>query len=318
MKYDWLMKINGNEENLDDFISRFQNNQNDFVCFLGAGLPSMVKGMYDAKGLAISLNKEYGKRYKYKDDLSNHSSKIYKSLEEKEKAGFYKKVFKKVKVLESIGTHHELVKIFSWFVTINYDDPIEEAYKSVHKKELKRYYFSFPNGVVEDEGIVYLHGHDDIGFGILRKEDYKYFYSFLDGRFLGIPTMLNSYEYLFTKKHLVLCSTSFENNIRDTFEYLNASIKKGTKKEHFWIVGKNAWEKCILSSLGQPENDKEKKEYKEYFQKGIGGFFQKYNIKPIIYTDASNHQALKLLCGSVNYAIGTKLEEPKEEGKSRV
>lgn len=293
-----------NKENLDLLLRVF--NIEEFVAFLGAGINSSIKDIPTNEDLYKKLCDKYEVSKEGKPACPESFASLYERCAEKEQ--FDEHVLKMVKSQDTSGSwaSYDIIHAFNCYVTTNYYDPIEDIFDRISKNEkrgdkLSKYYFRLPVllGHPMENSITYLHGHEKIGFCILRKKDYSFFYPSLYEKHLGVYALENSLYYLFTNKHVVFMGCSLENDLTKYLEFLielvrkkkdTGCLEKSTEvKEHFWVTSDLAIAKII-------EKVSEDKIYDE-----VCSFFERYSeikIRPIIYK--GGHIFIEKLCENLS------------------
>lgn len=178
------------------------------------------------------------------------------------------------------GFHHCLVKTFDAYVTTNWDYPIEDTYKEVRQHALRKYYFSCYELDHLKGCVVYLHGHKDIGFAIVTKEDYDYFYPTVSTTG-GIPILERFLESLYRHRRILFLGVSFDDGY--VHEFLRHLSLKNVDSKHFWILdeGTNAYDSVAKAAAGyasQNQNQRAQDLKARFYEK-----FGKVGIRPIVY-----------------------------------
>lgn len=289
---DLLYDCTINKDNFNSLLESYKNNAKLFVAFIGAGISASIEGIPDLKELYTSWCKKYGCSEESDGELTDSFSALYGQIENKE--NFDKELFDAVipKNTRSTSTHLEIARAFDCFVTTNYYDPIEDSFRQkqdfikAKPEELSRYHFVFPSKENARFTLTYLHGNPYMGFCILRKRDYQFFYPSLYERHAGVYAVENSLSNILTQWAVVFLGSSLEIHLRKYLRYLLAKIAKENSnkseteqkrevKTHYWITSDSEIKKYLESA---PE--KKKKEFEEtYFND-----YKEINIKPIIYT----------------------------------
>lgn len=200
-----------NKSNLDSLISSFKTET--FVPFIGAG-PSTVLGAKDWEGLITNLCKLSGplkfkktKNLDGKIDYPSSFSRLFKKLNTRGVTAeqFYNELFEYIRptLTEWTCFHLNLVTLFDSCITTNYDSPIERAFEKHHHKPATRYFFSCYGLNNLRDCIVYLHGHKEINFCIIKSEDYDYFYPTVSKK-NGIPILEKFLTDILRKRMLSL------------------------------------------------------------------------------------------------------------------
>lgn len=270
-----------NKKNLDLLINEFK--KEIFIPFIGAGC-SLPLGEPDWKNLFKELKIRYKLRVNLKRnkdgsvDFPKSFSRIYNKLPDNR--NFYKDIFEILKPTVTTGTfvHIYLINAFDSYLTTNYDSPIEEAYNLQKKINLKKYYLFCP---IPDTNfnncIVYLHGHRDINFAIIKEEDYKYFYPSVSG-IPGAPVLENFLEYILQKKKVIFVGLSFSDR------YLVSFLKLKKINKHFLLIDNNAdIYKTYAKAAEEYKSKNELEKAKDQENKFYHFFESEFNIYPIVY-----------------------------------
>lgn len=223
-------------DNLQQLINLFKKDV--FVPFIGAGT-SFPLGTPGWNKLFKKIRKQLkmNVHMSRSDDRANYPklfSKIFKKLGNKKR--FYDTLFKNLKptLTRFTGFHVEIVHAFDAFVTTNYDLPLERAFEYYKNSQLKKYYFTCWELCNLQNCVVYLHGHEDIDFVIIKEEDYQYFYPTVSQKD-GIPILESFLKKLYTDKHILFLGFSFNDPyIYNYFAHLSKALPKRNK--HFWIL----------------------------------------------------------------------------------
>ncbi len=285
-----------NKENLTSLLKEYNPDQH--IAFIGSGINTTIN---DIPNYSLLFNKLCNGIYNEKDNNKinpDSFSRLYENYNDIE--NFDRKVFDIITPKNTSGsmTSIDITRAFNCFVTTNYHEPIEEAFKKKQiiaqesPAELKLFYFSFPTtlGQPSKHTLTYLHGNSAIGFCILRQKDYEYFYPSLYQKHLGVYVLENSLFDIFTKKSVVFLGCSLEKHIKEYLNYLiNKKINQMNQKinrekklicnTHYWINNDIDINQYLR---GIPKQEKENK-YKEYENKYFENF-ARIKIKPIIYT----------------------------------
>ena len=182
------------------------------------------------------------------------------------------------------GVHLKLVDLFDSYLTTNYDSPIEVAYRNQHNSELMKHYFS-PHGLHNLKNcVVYLHGHKDINFCVIKEEDYNYFYPSISNK-PGFPILENFLKEVFYKRSVIFVGFSFDDHyIEDFLRYLYSL--KPFPNTHYWLIDESAdsYRDIInkVSELTKLGKNVEASAKKTTFYDG------QLNIKPIVYKKGSH------------------------------
>ncbi len=274
-----------NKKNLNELLDSYDRDL--FVPFIGAG-PSTVLGEPDWKGLFSKLRKSLGAKYVRSKKLPDGSidypvafSKLFQQAPDQEK--FYPELFKIIEPTKTSATffHLKLVKAFDSYITTNYDSSIEEAFNEAHPdRKLNKQYFSSYKLDKMHNCIVYLHGHKDINFCIIKSEDYDYFYPSIGGNSGGIPILEDFLTEVFTKRSIIFVGFSFDDKyITKLFQHIAAN---GTQSFfHYWLLKESSEAYSIMEkeshALRKRGNVSEAESVQSKFYAG------ELNIKPIIY-----------------------------------
>jgi len=280
---DYLIDNDINKQNLSLLVKDFKKEV--FVPFIGAGC-SLPLGSPNWEGLFEKLTKKYNKRInlrKSKDgtlDFPRLFSKLYNKLPPQN--NFYKDLFEILEPTITSGTftHIHLIDAFNSYLTTNYDCPIEKAYLLRKQKELKKYYLFCP---IPDTNfnncIVYLHGHKDINFAVIKENDYQYFYPSISDK-LGIPVLEDFLKYILEKKKIIFVGFSFLD--RYLIKFLK-SFSKNTNK-HFLLTDENSdiYKRYMDIAEGY-RKEGESMEAQKQESKFYDTFKDDFNILPIVY-----------------------------------
>ena len=307
---NYLYNSTINKDNFNSLLALYKNNASLFLAFIGAGISSSIEGIPDLKKLYASWCKKHGCSENSDEELPELFSSLYDQIVNKE--NFDKELFDAVipKNTRSTAAHLEIARAFNCFVTTNYYDPIEDGFKqkqdfmNAKPEELTRYHFVFPPKEKAKYSLTYLHGNSDVGFCILRKKDYQYFYPSLYESNAGIYAVENSLSNILTQRTVVFLGASLESHLRKYLQYLLAKLKKensskldaGQKREvktHYWITGDSGIKKYLESAPKEMKNEFEEKYFNDY---------KEINIEPILYT--GGHIFIEDLCKTL-----TKLRE---------
>jgi len=272
-----------NKENFNRLIEQFD--KKNFIPFIGAG-PSVPTGEPNwdelfkrmKQSLKIRVN-----RSKYSDGSYNYPksfSKLFKKMNDKSK--FFEEVFRNIEPTETSYTafYIHLVNTFDSYITTNYDTPIEQAYLNQKGQKIRRYFFTCYDLQNLSNSIVYLHGHKDINFAILKEEDYDYFYPTVSKK-SGIPILEDFLEKVYTKNTMIFIGFSFTD--RYTLKFFEYLATKHKSRNHFLLT----WEMDRFYSAHQKraeeykkigEKERAKEEEQKYYQD-----FIRLNIYPIVY-----------------------------------
>ncbi|MBU4485836.1 MAG: hypothetical protein KKD38_02815, partial [Candidatus Delongbacteria bacterium] len=147
--FDELFKIlvysKTNIGNCREFITEYVKNPNFFVAFLGSGINTPLQNVPNWKDLFFKLREKYCPNLQLiteneitPEDFSN----IYKEVEDRENFDEYVINSVKPKGTYCTGTSWQLSRAFNNFITTNYYEPVEKAFKDCYSKEkraLKRF-----------------------------------------------------------------------------------------------------------------------------------------------------------------------------------
>lgn len=280
---DYIVDNPFNKNNLDTLINSFK--RETFVPFIGAG-PSTVLGSPDWDDLITNLctafNLKKFRKLKQPNGKVNYPktfSNLYKRLNDKEI--FFKRLFENIRPTQTelTGFHLKLVDLFYAYITTNYDSPIEIAFKNQNKKELKKYIFSCYGMNNLKDCIVYLHGHKDINFCIIKTEDYDYFYPTASKK-NGIPILEDFLSEIFTNKNVIFIGFSFNDFYLEKFLSHLYAVKP-FKGYHYWLLSESM---DIYHEVIQRAEEYKKSDLTDKANAEISDFFHgKMNIKPIVY-----------------------------------
>lgn len=294
-----------NRDNLNSLLDEY--NPEKFIAFIGSGINASLRDIPDNEG----LYKKLCEKYSFSEDNSivgpDSFSKLYVNCNDK--GNFDKHVFEIVKPKDTSGpmTSIEIVRAFNCFVTTNYHEPIESAFKTkqaiakAEPKELKIYYFAFPGilGCRWESTLTYLHGNSMLGFCVLRKKDYEYYYPSIYGNNEGVYVVENSLASLLTDYRLVFLGCSLEEHLQRFLSYFKSKLEtenriksdvtlKKNVKIHYWVTTDSE----ISLFLKDVPKEKHPDFEQSYFDK-----YAKINIKPIIYK--GEHKFLEELCKTI-------------------
>ena len=271
-----------NKDNLTTLIKSF--NREVFIPFIGAG-PSTILGEPGWEELITNLYKAFGLKIRRaklpngKVDYPKIFSNLCKKIGDKEQ--FYKKLFEHLRPTQTeiTGFHLKLVDLFHAYVTTNYDSPIEIAFKNQHKTELRKYFFSCYGTNNLKDCVVYLHGHKEINFCIIKTEDYDYFYPSVNKK-NGIPILEDFLSEIFTEKNIIFCGFSFDDFYLENFiSYLHAM--KPIENCHYWLLSESVEAFREIMKKADEYNRAGKSDEATAV---VSSFFHgKMNIKPIVY-----------------------------------
>lgn len=277
-----------NKSNLDTLIGSFS--KGSFIPFVGAG-PSIVLGAADWEKLLSDLCKSFSlthfKKAKKdgKVDYPKTFSKLFKSLNSKgtTNQNIYEKLFNCVRptVTQATWFHVLLVKLFDSCITTNYDHPLEKTFQERYGKPPAKYFFSCYGIDNLKECIVYLHGHKDLNFCIIKEEDYDYFYPSVSGK-NGIPILEDFLSEVFAKKNVIFIGFSFDDKyFEDCLSHLHAT--KPFANCHYWLVNESSE---VFLNLKQRAEKYSRAGFPDKATTEVSNFFHgKMNIKPIVYRE---------------------------------
>jgi hypothetical protein len=308
---DYVIDNPSNKDNLNNLLRSFD--KESFIPFIGAG-PSAVLGASDWGELTDNLCKDFHinikkKKLDGKVDYPKIFSNIYKKLSNKNQ--FYNKLFENIRPTktEITGFHISLVELFNVYVTTNYDNPIEVAFKRQHNKELQKYFFSCYGINNLKNCIVYLHGHKDIDFCIIKKEDYDYFYPTISNK-NGMPIIEKFLSEVFTNKSIIIAGFSFDDLY--IYKYLNYLYANNPFKEfHYWLIDESF---PIYAGVIQRACEYRESGHDDKADNVISEFFQgKINIKPIVYR-SNQHIFIEKLFQKLKETLPVSSELVKANG----
>jgi hypothetical protein len=295
-------KLYNNETNRENYLSlKASYNPDNFIAFLGSGINCSIKDIPDWPHLYQYLCKQYDKNIEEGDDHPVKFANLFSSIDVKD--NFEDNVFNMTRSRDTSGSlsYMPIVRAFDCFITTNFNDPIEIAFEEKQKiKEqtaiLKKYYFRFPAST--NDTLTYLHGSEDIGFCLLRKKDYEYFYPSLYEKDLGVYVLEKSWEKILTQFTTVFLGSSIEYHIQKYIEFLKIKLENNTNEKrkvnnHYWITSYEGTLKRFMVSNDLMDAQKDKSKYDEEF-------FRKYdqiNIKPILYE--GGHLFIEKLCDNL-------------------
>jgi hypothetical protein len=307
-----------NKSNLKTLINSFD--KDSFVPFIGAG-PSTVLGAPDWDDLITKLCTSFSLKKFRKTKHDNKSvdyaktfSKLFSKLKKRgiTNIEFYNKLFDCMKPTKTEATwfHLKLVKLFDSFITTNYDSPIEKAFEEYHTKPPIKYFFSC-YGINNFTGcIVYLHGHKEINFCIIKKEDYDYFYPSVSKK-NGIPILEEFLTEIFTSKNIIFVGFSFNDfYIKNFIHYLYS--KESFKKCHYWILSEYT---DSFSEIIEREKEYKRLGLSDKATDEVNKFFDgKMNIKPIVYKK-DQHIFVEKLFEKLNESVPVALVSGEVSGQ---
>jgi hypothetical protein len=238
--------------------------------------------------------------YKRSEEIVTEFPEMFSRLYEKvaEKESFDNFVFRSIIPTDTShsSTHNEIALAFDCFVSINYYDPIEDAFKQNQKiadatpKDLATFYFSFPEKEKAKYSLTYLHGGLKMGFCILRKKDYQYFYPSLYERNDGVYAIENSLKKIMTEWQVVFWGCSIESHLRRFIQYLKSNVELESKvNNHYLIMSDSGILKYLKDIRAELRTQYEKKYFSE---------FNQMNMKPIIYS--GDHIFNQILCDTLS------------------
>lgn len=295
--YEYLIDNEINKNNLELLTNEF--NKNDFIAFIGAGCSTPL-GEPDWGDLFKQLRKKYQVKTRltknsYFYDFPNSFSRLHKTVQNGN--NFFKDIFDILQPKITGGTflHLRIVDAFDSYVTTNYDSPIEIAFFNQEKNEIKKNYFFCPYPEKNlNRSITYLHGHKDINFIIIKKEDYDYFYPTVSSK-NGIPVLESFLEYLYTKKVIVFLGFSFSDLYLTTFLEHLVKSEDISKKKHFLLMSNNSyWYRKNAKIVDEYKKVGQILEIQKRENEFYTSFRDRFNIYPIVYTQ---HIFLERLLG---------------------
>jgi len=293
----WLVDDLPCKQNFEELIATFD--KGTFVPFIGAG-PSSKLGPPDWDGLFKEMNKPFNldEPTEKNSDYPEAFSCLYKEFKKisKDSSDFFKKLFEIVE-LKQTRFHPLYLRIWRFFklcVTTNFDDAIRNAYteytkikNSKTKIKLREYYFHLVKMDNFENSIVYLHGHKNINFAIIKKEDYDYFYPSVSQRD-GIPILEKFLERIYKEKTIIFMGFSFSDYYVRKFLLYLAKNEKELRRKHFWITD----DTCFYTdkNLKKPEEYRRKEEREEAKKEilNLYKYWEEFNIFPIVYDHAYN------------------------------
>jgi hypothetical protein len=285
-----------NKRNLQDLLVSFDRDL--FIPFIGAG-PSIILGEPDWNDLFLklckALNAKNIKRKKHPDgsvDYPVSFSRLFYGSQDQSK--FYSELFKIIEPTKTSATffHKRLVQAFGSYITTNYDSPIEEAFVDTYPdRKLIKHYFSCYGLNNIDGCIVYLHGHKDINFCVIKSEDYNYFYPSIGDKSGGIPIVEDFLTEVFTRRSIIFVGFSFNDKyIEKLLRYIHA--RETLRFPHYWLLSESL--KSYESIKQKSDKLKSSGDIKqaEYV---LSQFYSgQMNIKPIVYKEDYHIFAEKL------------------------
>lgn len=279
---EYLVDHPTNRENLDVLLKSYS--REIFVPFIGAG-SSVPLGGLDWKELLDKMKSELGIKTSMSPSINGPNyprefSKIYKKLGDRKK--FFDTLFDALKPTQThfIAFHAYLPDAFDTFVTTNYDSPIEKAYERHRNQKLQRHYFSCYELDNLRGSVVYLHGHENIGFAVIKEEDYDYFYPTVSMK-NGIPIIETFLENLYRKRCIVFFGFSFSDSyVARLLKQL--ALRHGGGK-HFWILGEGTPTYEGVTKVADQYSKKGRISDAEKVTRGFYQRFSKLGIKPIVY-----------------------------------
>ena len=274
-----------NKSNLQELLTSFDRDL--FIPFIGAG-PSIILGEPDWNDLFLklckALNTKNVKRKKHPDgsiDYPVSFSRLFDRSQDQSK--FYSELFKIVEPTKTSATffHKRLVQAFGSYITTNYDSPIEEAFLDTYpdRKLLKQYFSCYGLHNIDD-CIIYLHGHKDINFCIIKSEDYNYFYPSIGDKSSGIPILEDFLTEVFTKRSIIFVGFSFNDKyIEKLIRYIHT--RETLRYPHYWLLSESLES---YGSIKQKSDELRKSGDVKKAEYVLLQFFSgQMNIKPIVY-----------------------------------
>jgi len=257
-------------ENFENLIATFD--KGTFVPFVGAG-PSEVLGVPGWKELfkkmtdSLNLKTKLRKDSEGNPDYPGAFSRLYKRNPD----DFFEKLFENVKLTKSrfSGLHQTIWKVFGLCITTNFDDAFRNAYTAYKSSgtevKLKEYCFNWVEMNNFENSIIYLHGHKDINFAIVKKEDYDYFYPSIN-QTNGIPILENFLKEIYYHKTIIFIGFSFSDHYISKF-FLNLAKKGGEDRKHFWVTSDDCF-----------SHKETKKKILNFYE-----YWKELNVFPIVY-----------------------------------
>ena len=291
-----------NKSNLDKLIGSFK--KESFVPFIGAG-PSIVLGSPDWKDLTTNLCTTFSLKHftkvTYADgrvDYPKTFSSLFKKLNATGVTAeqFYEKLFDCLKPTKTEATwfHLKLVKLFDAYITTNYDSPIEKAFEEHYRKTPTKYYFSCYGINNFKNCIVYLHGHKEINFCIIKTEDYDYFYPTVSKK-AGIPILQEFLSEIFKKKNVIFVGFSFDDVYFEKF-ISHLHTMEPYRNCHYWLLSETA--EAFIKIMQKAEEYRKLGSFDKATDEISNFFGGKMNIKPIVYKEGA-HIFIELLFGKL-------------------
>lgn len=277
-----------NKSNLDTLINSF--NSESFVPFIGAG-PSTVLGAAGWEKLLSDLCKSFSlahfKKAKKdgKVDYPKTFSNLFKNLNSKGTTSqdFFEKLFNCIRptITQATYFHVLLVKLFDSCITTNYDHPLEKTFQDQYGKPPAKYFFTCYGLDNLKKCIVYLHGHKDLNFCIIKEEDYDYFYPSVSGK-NGMPILEHFLSEVFGKKNVIFIGFSFDDKyFEDCLSRLHAI--KPFANYHYWLLSESS---KVFLNLKQRAEEYIRTGFPDKATAEVSNFFHgKMNIKPIVYRE---------------------------------
>jgi len=290
-----------NKRNFEDLRNSFD--RKSFVPFVGAG-PSTPMGEPDWEDLFKKLKMHFGVRINRinRDNGTLDYPKMFSNLFKKvpDKSQFFKILFQKLEPTKTRATnlHYSLVELFDTYLTTNYDSPIEVAFERLNKKtRLTKHYFACYDLNDLNNCVIYLHGHKDINFGIIKLEDYEYFYPTVSKKY-GIPILEDFLSRIFISKTLVFVGFSFvDYYFCEYLIYLDQTTTLDIR--HFSLLGDSSE---VYRECRSKEDEYIKVGDKKNADKVVSEFFDgPYGIRPVVYKES--HVVIEDLFDEFNRTI---------------
>ena len=299
-----LVNSEKNLINFQNLLDVYVLNPNNFVSYIGAGINYPIRDLPDWKELFELLNKKYTLNIKPSEEgkiTPKDFTEIYSKINNPEE--FDKLVIDLVvpNGTDSLGISWQLSRVFNKFITTNYFEPVEEAYKSCHiknNKKLIRYNFLTDLNEISskplDDSILYLHGNLNSGFIILRDADYRFFYPSNHDKFAGTFILEKKLEFYLDNFNLLFIGINFEDDLSTfLYNYKLSKLKSGIDKlnDHYWLKdSSNFVDKFRKLNIGNKEIISQsdsyiltRNDFKTFLEYEIDNIYTEYNLKIIIY-----------------------------------
>lgn len=282
-------------------------NKDKFVPFIGAGCSLPLGGVCNWEDLFKKLKtglKSNVRLSKKNDqyDFPKAFSRLYARA--KNKKEYYSLIFGSLSPRDTsfTGMHCKIVEAFDSYITTNFDSPIEEAFKDKFRgsKELKKYYLFCPSPQSDlMNSIIYMHGHEDIKFVIIREEDYSYFYPTISGG-IGAPVIEDFIKYIYLNMNIVFFGFSFTDNyVVELFRHFKKSLKIEAPMKHYLLISNNSRQYMNNSERArQYQSANRVEDAQTERNKFYQSFAEEFNIYPIVYK-SENQIFLQRLCESL-------------------